>query len=211
MKKKAYGTYDIAKFCHVMPSTIGRWIEEGKLPSFTTGGGHRRVWATDLLTFLRSHNIPVPPELSGEARLTILIVDDEASIRRAVRKIIALHFPDVDVQDAEDGFEAGHKISTLLPSLVILDLRLPGLNGFKVCQMIREDKQLKSTKVLALTGYSPEEAKKEILRVGADDFLAKPFDTEDLVSKIQKLIHLAPDNLAKRAKARAVRSAENAG
>jgi len=44
MVKKAFGTYDIAKICNVTPSTVGNWIDKGLLPTFTTGGGHRRVW-----------------------------------------------------------------------------------------------------------------------------------------------------------------------
>ncbi|MEK7704558.1 MAG: helix-turn-helix domain-containing protein, partial [Myxococcota bacterium] len=57
---KALGTTEVARICHVTPPTVGRWIEDGKLPSFTTGGGHRRVWVADLVAFFREHNIPVP-------------------------------------------------------------------------------------------------------------------------------------------------------
>src|SRR5688572_15987181 len=136
--KETYGTYDIARICQVSPPTIGRWIDEGKLPAFTTAGGHRRVWAKDLVVFLGAHNLPVPPDLCP-SRLRILIADDEPSIRRIIVRIIQARFPQCETHEAEDGFEAGHKVGTLAPSLVILDIGLPGLDGFKVCRLIRKD------------------------------------------------------------------------
>lgn len=188
MSKKAFGTYDIAKICHVMPATIGRWIEEGKLPSFKTGGGHRRVWDSDLVTFLRSHNIPVPPVLASAGALSVLVVDDEKSVRRSVQKILEASYPGVQIYEAEDGFEAGHKVTELAPQLVLLDLRLPGVDGVKVCKMIRANSNLKKIKILAMSGYNVDQAKAEVLDAGADDFIGKPFDPENLVKAINRLI-----------------------
>src|SRR5687768_1202329 len=117
--KKAFGTYDIARICQVSPPTVGRWIEEGKLPSFTTGGGHRRVWQADLISFLNSHNIPVPAEVTAAPLDRILIADDEEVLRRVVRKAIMSAFPSAEILEATDGFDAGHKVGIFLPSLVI--------------------------------------------------------------------------------------------
>lgn len=188
MRKKAYGTYDIAKICHVMPATIGRWIEEGKLPSFRTGGGHRRVWDADLAAFLKAHNIPIPPVLSAAGALSILIVDDEKPIRRTIRKILETNYKGAQLMEAEDGFEAGHKITHLAPALVLLDIKLPGLNGVKVCQTIREDANLKNVRILAMSGFNNEQTKAEVLEAGADDFIGKPFEPDELVQKINRLI-----------------------
>src|SRR5262245_52489393 len=153
MKKRTFGTHDIARICHVTPPTIGRWIEEGKLPSFKTGGGHRRVWDVDLVSFLKNHNIPVPDELQAADGLKILIVDDESEMRRFIVRVIKKNYPQAEIHEAADGFEAGHKIASALPALIILDLRLPGVDGFKVCQTVRADERLKEIKVLAITGY----------------------------------------------------------
>ncbi|MBI4052237.1 MAG: response regulator [Elusimicrobia bacterium] len=192
MIKNALGTYDIARICHVTPPTVGRWIEEGKLPSFTTGGGHRRVWTSDLLAFLKIHNIPIPFEFSAQSRLRILIVDDEADVRKVSSRILQKIYPQAEIHEAEDGFEAGHKIATLLPSLVLLDLRLPGMNGYRVCRMIRQDEHLKKIKVLAMSGYAMEESQKQSMEAGADDFMPKPFEVEELRKKVGKLISFGP-------------------
>lgn len=188
MGKKALGTYDIAKICQVTPATIGRWVNDGKLPFFTTGGGHRRVWNRDLVVFLNSHNMPVPRELLANSVLRILIVDDELSVRRSVSRMIQKLGPEIEIHEAKDGFEAGHKTGSLMPSLVILDLKLPGIDGVEVCRMIRKDGNLSKTKILAISGTSSEEAKKQVIKAGADDFLAKPFDSEELIEKVHQLI-----------------------
>jgi two-component system OmpR family response regulator len=192
MKTKAYGTHFIARICHVTPPTVGRWIEEGLLASFSTGGGHRRVWDEDLLVFLKSHNIPLPPELNGPSGpLRILIVDDEDRICKLVTRTLKRILPQAEFHEANDGFEAGRKISELAPALVILDLRLPGLDGTKVCETVRADEKLKDTAILAISGYDTDTAGPEALAAGADVFLPKPFRPDQLQSEAKKLLHRA--------------------
>jgi excisionase family DNA binding protein len=188
MSKKAFGTHEIARICQVTPPTIGRWIEEGKLPSFKTGGGHRRVWDVDLVAFLRAHNIPIPSMLAGVSVRRILIVDDEVDMRRFIQGIVSKRFPGAEIHEAGDGFDAGRKIATLFPALVILDLRLPGMDGFKVCRTVRADPALKGVKILAITGVGVEDSRQQILDAGADAFLPKPFLAEDLAAKLEELL-----------------------
>ncbi|MBI4063182.1 MAG: response regulator [Elusimicrobia bacterium] len=189
--KKALGTYDIAKICHVTPPTVGHWIEEGKLPSFTTGGGHRRILSIDLVRFLKIHNIPPPPELAAViSNPVVLIVDDEPRIRSIVGRILRSAFAGFDIHEAGDGFQAGFKVTRLRPSLVILDLKLPGIDGFEICRMIRHDQDLKEVRILAISGHGGEETKKEALKAGADDFLAKPFESKELLAKLSGFLSL---------------------
>lgn len=188
MKKKALGTYDIAKICHVAPITVGRWIEEGKIPFFTTGGGHRRVWDEDLAKFLRAHNYPLPKDLLSSAKHLILVVDDDALTRKYMHRAIQKNIPDAEVQEATNGFEAGEMITTLMPALVILDIRLPGLDGYDVCARIRKNKTLKSVKILAITGVGGEDTQKKILKAGADAFMEKSSDLAGLIKLITKLL-----------------------
>jgi len=168
--------------------TVGRWIEEGKLPYFTTGGGHRRVWEEDLVKFLKAHNYPIPKNLKSSLRPLLLIVDDEASVRRMIRRALEKEIPEIEIDEAIDGYEAGEKISSLAPSVVILDINLPGVDGFKICERIRLNKALKNVKVLSVTGDPAAGIKERILKSGADDFLAKPFEVVDLVKIVRKLI-----------------------
>ena len=188
MERKAYGTYEVADICHVTPATIGNWIEKGILPTFSTGGGHRRVWEDDLEHFLKEHNIPVPGELVAIQRPAILIVDDEVQVRRVVKRALRQIYPEAVIFDAEDGFEAGQKVAQILPSLIILDIMLPGLDGYKVCKAIRANERMRHSKILAISGHNIEETRKNILAAGADDFLGKPFTVDALKEKAIRLL-----------------------
>ena len=186
--KTAFGTHEIARVCQVTPPTVIRWMEEGKLVFFTTGGGHRRVWDTDLAAFMRRHNIPVPAALEAGAKLRFLIVDDEAQYRRLLSRLIRAAYPDSEIAEAADGFDAGHKVHAFLPTIVMLDLNLPGVDGFKICELIRGDAELKGIKILAVTAYNTKEARERVLGAGADDFLGKPFEAVELNKKLGQLL-----------------------
>jgi CheY-like chemotaxis protein len=188
MNKKALGTYHIAKICQVAPITVGRWIEEGKLPYFTTGGGHRRVWSHDLVKFLKDHNYPVPKHVMASLGQTVVIVDDDASVRKLIRKILNKQAPEAEIHEATNGFQAGEMISSLSPSLVILDIFLPGMDGIEVCRHIRSKKNLKKVKILAISGHAVKDTKDKILKAGADLFIEKPFKVESFSDAIKSFL-----------------------
>lgn len=185
-------THEISRYIHVDFKTVINWCEEGKLRSYKTPGGHRRIQAEDFLDFLKQYKMPVPKNFESKMKgaLKILIVDDEETIRRVVRRAITRKFPKVELYEAQDGFEAGKLVSDALPHLVILDLMLPGLDGFRVCANIKEDERFKETKILAITGQDTEENKKRIIKEGADDYLPKPFDVKALIEKVLNLLNI---------------------
>jgi len=189
MKRKSFGTNEIAEICQVTPSTIWRWIKKGLLPYFTTAGKHSKVWDTELWKFLKERNIPVPDRLKYLTTRQVLIVDDEDNARILIKQVLQKCLPEIEIYEAADGFEAGKKAAQLLPVLVILDLELRGMDGLEVCKMIRSDKHFKDTQILAVSGFNVEESKKQSLIAGADDFLGKPFNVNELKGKIEKLLY----------------------
>ena len=183
--KKTFTTFDISKMLDVYPTTVADWIDEDKLKAFTTPGGHRRVSRKDLLEFLKKHNMPVPEEFVKTR--AILVVDDDEKVVYAIERIINKKLPDHRVVIARDGFEAGRAVSGENPDLIILDIALPGLDGFKVCELIRENN--KETAILVITGFPTDENRDRILAAGADKFMAKPFLMEDLVKNMKELLN----------------------
>ena len=89
---------------------------------------------------------------------------------------------------ASDGFEAGVKVMGFRPGLVILDLFMPGMDGFEVCKRIKENSSVSGIKILAITGYDTEENRERILRAGADGYLAKPVERSALVQHTEGLL-----------------------
>ena len=117
----------------------------------------------------------------------ILVVDDEPDIVDFFRELLKDTIPH-RFESAADGFNAGRLIQTFAPDLVVLDLLLPGVDGFQVCKMIRQDVETKAAKILAVTGYDSPEIHKKILDSGADDYLGKPLDYHQTLDKIAKLL-----------------------
>lgn len=188
-KEKVLGTFEIAKRCHVKPVTVYRWIKSGKLRAFQTAGGRNRVMESDFKALLKSLNIPDQSKKQAAKTIRILLVDDDAAPRRLMKRLIEKEWPEVKIDEASDGYEAGFKTRDLKPDLVILDLLLPGINGIKVCRIIRKSPDLKGTKIMAVTGYKAEKSRRVFLRAGANGFLTKPFSKDDFVRKIKQLIN----------------------
>jgi len=181
--RKHLSTFDVAAMLDVDPGSVANWIDSGLLRAHRTPGGHRRVAAEDLVRFLREHNMPIPPEL--EARpVRVVVVDDEPCVTKMIARAIKAEHPDYEVTEAHDGFRAGSVIATLRPDVVILDLRMPGMDGFEVCKAIKSDEATRHATVIAVTAYDSEENTRRIMECGAAVCLSKPLDLPALVQRV---------------------------
>jgi len=91
-------------------------------------------------------------------------------------------------ETASDGFEAGVKVVSFNPGLVILDLFMPGIDGFEVCRWLKNNPDKSHIKILVVTGYDTPENMKRIMDAGADGYLTKPLDTETLIQNVISLL-----------------------
>lgn len=199
-------TFEVSKICGVVNSTVSNWIDEGKLDAYRTPGGHRRIKKQNLLIFLKLYDIPVPDELMNDMEMPpeveqksgengrhkrIMIVEDDRDSSELIFEILRQDHPEYEIVQAFDGFEAGKQIVKFAPDLVILDLLLPGVDGFKVLQNIRQDKNCVKTKILAITAYDTTENRERILQAGGvDGFLNKPMDLKLLREYIESIFSL---------------------
>lgn len=185
MRQKIFSTFEVAKLLELSPGTVANWVDAGRLKAFTTLGGHRRIKAEDLKSFLEENNIPVPKELAErlDTAKKILIVEDDVKFLRLMERFFRTFRKKWEVFSAADGFQAGSLVGSEKPDVVILDIMLPDINGFKVCEIIKASD--KRTLVIAVTGYDSEDIKKKILAAGADDYYVKPFKFEQLVARIE--------------------------
>ncbi|MBX3016079.1 MAG: response regulator [Caldilineaceae bacterium] len=116
----------------------------------------------------------------------ILVVDDEPNLLRIIS--YALEAEGYEIVTAETGPEALEKIKSSQPDLVILDVKLPGMSGFEVCQQIRSDPTLGSLPVLMLSARIQVTDKITGLKAGADEYVTKPVDTDELVARVASLL-----------------------
>lgn len=116
----------------------------------------------------------------------VLVVDDDAAIRDLVsHKLRQLGF---DVRIAEDGEGALREIGQAVPDVVILDDMMPGLSGQDVLRRLREDATTASVRVIMLSGRGQESDVERGFRLGADDYVPKPFSPRELASRVQAVL-----------------------
>lgn len=184
--KSVYTTFDIGRICHVYPTTVINWIKEGKLDSYATPGGHRRVRKEELLRFLRNYRIPIPPELKDSGGKTkVLVVDDDQDVREMLKTVLSQE-KDMELQTVSTGFGAGAKITEWMPDLILLDFLMPDLDGFDVCRYLRENPKTAHIPVIAVTALTGEDDRRKIMACGANDYISKPFRNIELLEKINK-------------------------
>jgi EAL domain-containing protein (putative c-di-GMP-specific phosphodiesterase class I) len=118
----------------------------------------------------------------------ILIVDDDESSRFSTA--IALRSPDNQFEYASSGAEALLKARQWQPDLILLDVRMPGIDGFEVCRQLRADPEIADTRVFLLTGLEDPKSRLDGFEAGADDFVTKPIQREETLARIQGIARL---------------------
>jgi excisionase family DNA binding protein len=166
----------------VSPVTVRQWAQKGQLNALTTPGGHRRFTRQEVERFAREYGLTFQP--AADDRLRILIVDDNEQFSRYLVELLTGLSRDVVVDTARDGFEAGRKTQTFQAHIVLLDLMMPGMNGFEVCRMLKDEPATKAIRIIAMTAYPCQENTDLILAAGAEKCLAKPLDPESLLDAI---------------------------
>jgi len=116
----------------------------------------------------------------------ILAVDDEPKVLAVIKK--RLEFAGYEVITAADGPDGLQKARSERPDLIVLDLILPGLNGYQVCRLLKGDRGFSDIPVLMLTARSQEKDISEGLKAGADAYMTKPYDPEEFLAQVAKLL-----------------------
>ena len=185
MTKEFYTTHEVSKFCDVYPTTVINWIKEGILPAYTTPGGHRRIKRDDLLKLMKENNMPIPEELTKGHKNRVLVIDDDPKILKMINTVLSSE-KDLEVLTADSGFQAGLTVSLWMPDIILLDMLMPGVDGFEVCRRLKSDEKTKDIPIIAVTVLKDPKEIKKMNSCGIADYISKPFKSEDLVKKIKE-------------------------
>jgi len=198
--RRFFTTSEVARYCAVTNDGVLKWIKSGKLRAFSTPGGHYRVSAEDFRAFLEKYDIPIDESFfkNDQRRRTVLVVDDEPNIRDIVRRLLKELEPDLRVEEACDGYEAGIKIGNLRPDLVIMDVMMPRVDGISLCRSIRENPETQTIKVLAITAFPEQDNVKKMYDAGADLCLIKPLQFEHFRLEVIRLLNERDSSAAAR-------------
>jgi two-component system, OmpR family, response regulator MprA len=116
----------------------------------------------------------------------LLVVDDEIAISNVIR--LGMEHAGFQVHCATEGYQALDMAQRLKPDLVVLDVMLPGLDGFEVCRRLRQNQATTNIPILMLTAKDDVKDRVQGLDIGADDYVTKPFDLAELVARVRALL-----------------------
>ena len=184
--KQVFTTGEAAELCKVSQQTIIRCFDRGRLKGFRVPGSRfRRIPRAELLRFMRENGIP--SDLLGGDRTRVLVVDDDPAIVRLLEEMLGRE-DRFEVRTASTGYDAGMTTREFRPHLILLDYMLPDVNGNVVCERLRSDPELAETRIIIVSGVVRQDEIDALLAAGADDFIAKPFEAEILLSRIDALV-----------------------
>ncbi len=186
--QKTFTTFEAAKICGVFHTTVINWANTGKLKVHTTPGGHRRIDLEDLLQFMQKFDMPIPGNLLSRSK-KILVVEDEPSVQRMLVRTLQ-SMGEFTLQSCSNGLEALMAIGKDAPDLLVLDIRIPQVNGIEVCRLLRSNEQPKPIKIIAVSGVALNPDERRAIKECADIFLMKPRPTAELKSKVAELLDL---------------------
>lgn len=179
-------TGDVARECGVSPASVKKWIAKSKLHALRTPGQHFRIPIEEFRRFRATYRFPEP-----ERPPRILVVDDSPIVVDFVMDALRDLLPGSELEGASNGYEGLLKVGTFGPDLLILDLRMPGLDGLEVCRRIKANPSTRTTRILIITAFAEEGTVAEVRRAGADAFLGKPLRLDDLKARVERLIGVA--------------------
>ena len=119
---------------------------------------------------------------------TLLIVDDDAALRELLRTLLA--GDGYRIEMADRGELALKRATELLPDLILLDVMMPGMDGFEVCRRLRSDAMVAEVPIIMVTALNDRTSRLMGIEAGADDFIDKPFDTVELRARVRTIVRL---------------------
>lgn len=184
-EKTVITTGVVAAHCQVSYETVKQWIRQGKLPAYATPGRRHYIQIDDFRAFLDTYGMP-PFDPGRSRKRKILVVDDEACLVQMITQFLT-DTGDYECTSASNGYEAGVQVMAFRPDLVILDLIMPRIDGFTVCQKLKATPATQHILVLAVTAYPEDGDLETIIARGADACLVKPFTMQAMKQQVETL------------------------
>lgn len=191
-----YSALEVANICGVVNQTAINWIRNGYLKAFSTPGGQYRVYLDDLVDFMNKRKMRIPSELMDMYdqevinQQSVLVVDDDKGLNSVIAKYLEKSDDKIIVYQAFDGFEAGAQLVDKKPRCVLLDLDLPGVDGFDLCRRIYTSEEYGKPIVCVITALQDDDIEQRVKKMGAVEFFRKPLNLVEISEKIKERLGL---------------------
>lgn len=186
--KQVFTTGEVAQICKVSQQTVIRCFDSSKLKGFRVPGSRfRRIPRESLISFMKENQIPLDQLESGKRR--VLVVDDDEAIVEMFTELLERDGR-FEVRTASTGYEAGAATERFRPDIMLLDFKLPDINGNAVCRTIRSNSNYEHMKIIVISGVADPDEVAELKAAGADEFIRKPFDINVVIARMSELLHI---------------------
>ncbi|NIB43452.1 response regulator [Pseudomaricurvus alkylphenolicus] len=176
------GPSEVAKILGVTAMTVRRLTDKGELNYQVTPGGHRRYQKKDVVAYCQERGIRYEDE--GTA-VRVLIVDDDEQVAEMLKSFLESGDSNLDVDVAFGGFEAGIKVKSFVPQVIVSDIVMPDLNGIDMCRMLKSDPATQGIRIIGITGTTNDDDIRAFLDAGAETCLSKPVRRKELLAALQ--------------------------
>lgn len=187
--KSVYTTGEVAQICKVSQQTVIRCFDSGRLKGFRVPGSRfRRIPRDSLVSFMKNNQIPLDQLDSGRKR--VLVVDDDEAIVEMFTDLLDRDGR-FEVKTCTTGYDAGILTESFSPDIILLDFKLPDVNGTAVCRSIRSHPKYEHIRIIIISGVADPDEVAELRAAGADDFIRKPFDINEVIARIADFVGVA--------------------
>jgi excisionase family DNA binding protein len=179
-------SYQVGALLQVNPSSVNKWVKDGRIPAFRTPGGHRRIRAGDLVAFLSEHKNPKPPGQTQAARQRLLLVSEVEADLQTITVALAPYADRVEVHTAAHGVAALVAVGSVQPHVVVLDVDMGKMDGIDICRQLHASSQTQSIGIVMVSPQLTAELQQRAKAAGAQVCITKPIELEALL-RILKL------------------------
>jgi len=177
---------EAAKYLGASRSSLTNWVKQGILTGGVTPGGHHRFTVDELNKFAARRGMELPGQKKVVKRDTrILLIEDDEGFRQYVKDALEI-FAGFELKEAEDGMKGALLVGAWKPDLIILDIRMPNMNGVEFLRLLRENSDTQDVKVIVASAHISSELKSEIEELGVELILDKPVRLAKLVAAIER-------------------------
>ncbi|HWE31509.1 MAG TPA: response regulator, partial [Polyangia bacterium] len=177
-------SHEVGALLQVNPSSVKKWVNEGRITAFRTPGGHRRIRVADLVDFLRRHAMPIPRPLAGAGKRRVLVVDDDLMHLRALERRLKPYRARVEVELTQNGIDALVMVGSFKPDVIVLDVYMPELDGIEVCRRLKLKPDTRHIGVIVNTAHLTKSVEENALTAGALTCVSKPMELKVLLEHL---------------------------
>lgn len=187
--KTVYTTGEVAKICKVSQQTVIRCFDNGRLSGFRVPGSRfRRIPRDALIKFMKENDIPL--DLIGNGKKKVLVVDDDEALVEMFTELLERDGR-FEIRTAATGFDAGIAVEEFRPEIILLDYKLPDVNGAALARSIRSKPKYEHIRIICISGAADPDEIADLKNAGIDDFIRKPFEILTVINRMAELLHVS--------------------